>query len=374
VLKATMRTIPNQRNQKKRRNDNLTIEQDTLHESKYRYRRMVEISPEPIVVHSDGILIFLNIAALKLIGASNQEDMIGRSIFDFFHREHQEYIESRLLQVGNEDSHTEFMRHNLIRINGEIIETEISSVEVFNYMGRAVIQSVIRDITTRKRKEEFLRKTDKLSAVGQLAAGVAHEIRNPLTALKGFTQLLKLKHEDNIAYCEIMLTELERINFIVNEFMQLSRPQVANFKQHHLKVLIDNIISLLDAQAILNNVQIIIELEENIPSIYCDENQLKQVFINIMKNAIEAMPNGGNLIIQSKVQNNKILVRFKDQGCGISSEQIPKLGEPFFTTKEKGTGLGLMVSYNIIEVHKGTMFIESELGQGTTINIILPFK
>lgn len=368
-----MRINAHHKNREKER-INRSKEQSTLHESEHRYRRMVEISPEPIVVHSEGILSFLNNAALKLIGASNQEEMIGRSIFDFIHTDHHKYVESRLLQVGNEDSHSEFMRHNLIRFNGEIIETEISSVEVFNYMGRAVIQSVIRDISARKRNEEFLRKTDKLSAVGQLAAGVAHEIRNPLTALKGFTQLLKLKHEDNTAYCEIMLTELDRINFIVNEFMQLSRPQVADFKQHHLKVLIDNIISLLDAQAIINNVQIIIELEENIPSIYCDENQLKQVFINIMKNAIEAMPNGGNLIIQSNAQNNKILVRFKDQGCGISSEQIPKLGEPFFTTKEKGTGLGLMVSYNIIEAHKGTMFIESELGQGTTISITLPFQ
>ncbi|KRF43676.1 ATP-binding protein [Paenibacillus sp. Soil787] len=365
-----MRINPTHRNQHIRRSQNLTTKQSMLHVSEHRFRRMVEISPEPIIVHSEGILTFLNRAALKLIGADSQVEMIGRSIFDFIHIDYHRIVKSCLLEVGDEDNDLEFIPIELIRNDGENIEAEISSVEAFNFLGRAVIQSVIRDISARKRNDEFLKRTDKLSAIGQLAAGVAHEIRNPLTALKGFTQLMISKY--NEPYCAIMLEELDRINLIVNEFMLLSKPQIANMKQNNLKILIDNVIFLLEAQAIINNVQINYELEENIPPIFCDENQLKQVFINIMKNAIEAMPDGGNLIIQSQVSSEKVLLRFIDQGDGIPQEQILKLGQPFFTTKEKGTGLGLMVCYNIIEAHKGTMFIESEQGRGTTVNITFP--
>jgi PAS domain S-box-containing protein len=365
-----MRINHRHRNQHISRSQNHSAKPSMSHEGEHRYRRMVEISPEPIIIHSEGILTFLNRAALKLIGADSQKEIIGRSIFDFIQTDYHGIVKRRLLEVGDEDNYLEFIPIELIRIDGENIETEISSVEVFNFLGRAVIQSVIRDISARKRNDAFLERTDKLSAIGQLAAGVAHEIRNPLTTLKGFTQLIKSKY--NEPYCAIMLEELDRINLIVNEFMLLSKPQIANMKQNNLKMLMDNVIILLEAQAIFNNVQIISELEEHIPPIFCDENQLKQVFINIMRNAIEAMSNGGNLIIQSQVSSSKVLLRFIDQGDGIPPEQILKLGQPFFTTKEKGTGLGLMVCYNIIEAHKGTIYIESEQSRGTTVNITFP--
>lgn len=363
-----MRINPRHRNQHIRRRHNFIPKQSKLHVSEQRYRRMVEISPEPIIVHSDGILIFLNRAALKLIGSDSQEEMIGRSIFDFIQFDYHAIVKRRLLEVGVEDNYLEFTPLELIRIDGHKIETEISSVEAFNFLGRAVIQSVVRDISARKRNDAYLERTDKLSAIGQLAAGVAHEIRNPLTTLKGFTQLIKNKY--NEPFCAIMLEELDRINLIVNEFMLLSKPQIANRKHNSLKILVDNVIILLEAQAILNNVQIITELEENIPPILCDENQLKQVFINLMRNAIEAMSSGGKLIIQSQVSHGKVLLRFIDQGDGIPPEQILMLGQPFYTTKEKGTGLGLMVCYNIIEAHKGKLYFESKQGVGTTVNIL----
>ncbi|NOU63717.1 PAS domain S-box protein [Paenibacillus sp. LMG 31461] len=366
-----MKINPSHRNQHFRRSQVVNSNHHSnFHVREHCYRRLVEISPEPIVVHSDGILTFLNRAALKLIGADSQEEMIGRSIFDFIQIDYHCIVKSRFLEIGGEDNYLDFIPIELIRIDGENIETEISSVEAFNFLGRAVIQSVIRDISARKRNDEFLIRSDKLSAIGQLAAGVAHEIRNPLTTLIGFTQLLKSKY--NEPYCVIMLEELDRINLIVNEFMLLSKPQISNIKQNNVKILIDSLIFLLKAEAIINNVQIFSEIEENIPLIFCDVNQLKQVFMNIMKNAIEAMPTGGHFIIQSQVSSEKVVLRFIDQGHGIPKEQIPKLGQPFFTTKEKGTGLGLMVCYNIIEAHKGTIYIESVQGRGTTVNITLP--
>jgi PAS domain S-box-containing protein len=343
-----------------------------LLENEQRYRRIVQMSPEPIVVHSNGVLIYLNDSALEMFGTNKQDDLIGSSIFDFIHPEQHEILKNRLLQFENNEYQLEYLQCNVVRLDGQLIETEITSAEVFNYLGRSVIQSVIRNLSARKRNDEFLRNTDKLSAIGQLAAGVAHEIRNPLTALKGFTQLLMKRHDDSKPHFEIMLDELERINFIVNEFMQLAKPQAVEFKEHHLESILETIISILETQAIMNKVQINVSFDKGLTPIYGDESQLKQVFLNIIKNAIEAMPNGGNLRIQANLQNNHVVLQFIDQGCGIPKDQISRLGEPFLTTKEKGIGLGIMVSYNIIEAHKGTMFFESELNQGTTVNIILP--
>jgi PAS domain S-box-containing protein len=264
--------------------------------------------------------------------------------------------------------------------DGHWITMEANGAPVIEENGEvSKIVFVARDITERKSTEELLRKADKLSLVGELAAGVAHEIRNPLTALKGFVQLLQAKAENNPdykpEYFEIMLSELDRIHFIVNEFMLLAKPQVSNFQPKDIRILMQHVVALLTTQAIMNDVQILTDFESDLPMVTCEENQLKQVFVNILKNAIEAMPHGGILRIQMKMYSpEKVLIRFVDQGCGIPEELIPKLGNPFFTTKEQGTGLGLMVCFKIIETHKGCIHISSEKNKGTTVDIILPVQ
>ena len=230
------------------------------------------------------------------------------------------------------------------------------------------------DITELKKTQELLIKSDKLSAVGQLAAGVAHEIRNPLTALKGFLKLLKTSSAKEQYYIEIMQNELQRIEFIVNEFLFVSKPQATHFVTSTLNTIVMSTVELLHPQALLSNIEIEAEVDSALPPITCDENQIKQVFINIMKNAIESMSQGGTLRIDAELKGSgdQILVRFVDQGCGIAPERLPKLGEPFYSTKEKGTGLGLMVCYRIIEAHGGFMKISSKLEEGTIVEITLP--
>ena len=262
------------------------------------------------------------------------------------------------------------------RKDGVILTVMISSFTMRGENGHINGWAVIlRDITDKKQSEELLIRSEKLSIAGQLAAGIAHEIRNPITAIKGFVQLMKSGIVEKKMYLDIMASEIERIEMILSELLILAKPQIIQTERRDIRMLLAQVTTLLDTQAIIDNVQIITEFDPEIPPILCDENQLKQVCINFIKNAIEAMPTGGNIVIQvtSKKENpNHILLRFTDQGCGIPEHILSKLGEPFYTTKEKGTGLGFMVSKRIIENHNGEIAVFSEENKGTTIEVSLP--
>jgi two-component system, sporulation sensor kinase A len=347
--------------------------EQVIRESDTRYHQIILNSPQPIVIHSDGICVFINIEAAKLFGFSKQEEAVGQNIYDFIHPNCRAEAKARI-QEASLGNHIGFTEHKMVRLDGQLIDVEISSLSVDTYLGKPVIQSVLSDVTERKRTEDLLRTSEKLAVLGQLAAGIAHEIRNPLTALKGFVQLLKSKNHENNKYYDIMHSEIERINLIVSEFMFLARPAPDNFQQSNVCSLVRHTITLLESQALLTNVQIQTNFESETVWIKCIENQIKQVFLNLMKNAIEAMPEGGNVIVEITVPIDVKLVtiRFTDRGRGIAPDYIAKLGEPFYTTKETGTGLGLMVSYNIIISHKGGINISSELGKGTIVEVVLP--
>lgn len=287
---------------------------------------------------------------------TNEHRLYGKKLFTSALRGERQHYE---VQIMHRDSH--------------VIDLGLTSIPIVINEQITGVFMIGRDITDRKRSEELLLRSEKLSVVGRLAAGVAHEIRNPLTSLKGFLQLLNSRINDYEEYFEIMLNELERINFIVSEFLVIAKPQAVNFVRKDVAIILLNTIALLNTQAIINNVQIVSEFYSDIPLIECDENQLKQVFINVLNNSIESMPKGGEIRIEVKNMSNKeVLIRCIDQGCGIPEDRIPRLGEPFYTTKEKGTGLGLMVSFRIIENHRGKINISSTMNQGTVVDIRLP--
>lgn len=227
-------------------------------------------------------------------------------------------------------------------------------------------------INTMEKVNEDLRQKEKLALVGQLATSVGHEIRNPLAALKGFTQLQHQKYPDDKEFYKIMENEIERINLIVNDLMYLGRPRKLNREHHDVKEIIEYVITILNPIAQSNNVKIHLNIDIEL-IIKCDGNQIKQVFINLIKNAIEAMPMGGNVNITSKmIKNGRLIICIQDDGNGI--EKLELLGQPFFTTKHDGNGLGLMVTFNIIEQHNGKITFNSGLGKGTTVELNLPIQ
>lgn len=260
-----------------------------------------------------------------------------------------------------------------LKRDGTIVEVSVSTSVIRDEDGypHSFIH-VSRDMTERNRMEELLRRSEKLTTVGQLAAGVAHEIRNPLTTLKGFLQLQQEKRILVPLHIELMLSELERINLIVSEFLILAKPQAVHFQEKDVRDILGDVVSLLDSQAHLFGIQFSAIFSEHPSTVHCEVNQLKQVFINIVKNAIEAMPDGGVISMELRNTLDSVFILISDQGEGIPKDMLPKLGEPFFTNKESGTGLGLMISQRIIQAHKGHLDIQSEVGQGTTVMIKLP--
>jgi PAS domain S-box-containing protein len=261
--------------------------------------------------------------------------------------------------------------------DGSFYWVDTTIVPFLNEKGKPYQYVAIRnDITERKKTEEVLHRQDKLAAVGQLAAGVAHEIRNPLTSMKGYAEFLTLDEQDpeRLEFMNIILDEIERVNTIVEDFMVLAKPKMVELEEKNVVPVIKNVVSLLEFEARKKHVKLTFDCPHEIIQIECDENRLKQVFLNFIKNGIEAMPNGGELHVKTMIQDNNVQISIQDTGVGIPKEKLKQLGEPFYTTKKNGNGLGLMVSFKIIENHNGKVFVESEPNKGTTFNILLPAK
>lgn len=218
-------------------------------------------------------------------------------------------------------------------------------------------------------------KAEKMQLVSHLAASISHEVRNPLTASRGFIQMLSedISEQTRETYSKIALQELDRATEVINDYLTFAKPALEKEENIKISVEIQHVANLLIPLANMNGVQVSLSLMENDTSfVKGDGKKLQQCLINIIKNGIESIPNNGELQIRTKCTRSTIQIDIQDQGIGMTKEQINRLGEPYFTTKEKGTGLGLMVSYSIIRGMNGTINVESEQGKGTCFTIKLP--
>lgn len=217
---------------------------------------------------------------------------------------------------------------------------------------------------------EKMAQLDRLNTIGEMAASLGHEVRNPMTTVRGFLQHLGNKTElkDFRVFLDLMIDELDRANAIITEFLSLAKNQVMNFEEINLNLLIKEIFPLLQADALRNNCQIELSLAE-IPAMCLDEKSIRQLILNMVRNAIEAMPRGGIIQIITSGRDRKVLLAIKDQGIGIPAQLLDKLGTPFFTTKERGTGLGLAICYRIVQRHDAAIAVESKPGEGTVFTV-----
>ncbi|MDP2278665.1 MAG: ATP-binding protein, partial [Nitrospirota bacterium] len=233
---------------------------------------------------------------------------------------------------------------------------------------------LIQDVTEMKKMEEQIIHSEKLASIGRLAAGIAHEIGNPLTSIFSFIQILREMEDDKFKKesLQTIYFHINRISEILKQLSGFSRMPAGEASECRINDIIETSINLIQYDKKAKNVSIVKELSPSLPEVVCSGNQLSQVFVNLILNAIDAMPDGGALTIKSMTRGSDIVIRFEDTGVGIPKEDLTRIFDPFYTTKEKGTGLGLAVSYDIIKKMNGALSIESELGKGSVFTITMP--
>jgi two-component system NtrC family sensor kinase len=236
---------------------------------------------------------------------------------------------------------------------------------------------IVEDISTRVQLEEQLQISEKMASIGLLAAGVAHEVNTPLTGISSFTQMLLEGAKPDDPSTEV-LEKIERQTFraakIVNGLLNLARPAQVDSGPCNINAVVNDVLSLLEHQFRNGSIQVRKELAAVSPEVQGIEHKLQQVFLNLFLNARDAMPKGGWLTIATRVERGEAVVEIADTGSGIPAEQLSRIYDPFFTTKEigKGTGLGLSITYGIVQEHGGSITCDSQVGQGTRFSIRLP--
>lgn len=258
----------------------------------------------------------------------------------------------------------------IVRNDNTTIWVEQKCLPIYDKDGNIVaIEGIVRDITVRKELEEMTSLFDRMNMIGNMAATVAHEIRNPMTTIRGYLQLMQRKHayQNDRDKFALMIEEIDRANAIIQEYLSLSKNKHANFEPCSLNDIITNLFPLIEANATAANIYAAIELAE-IPKLPLDKNEIRQLLLNLVRNAIEAMTAGRKVTIRTYQEAGKIVLAVSDQGSGIPQHILDNLGTPFVTTKATGTGLGIPICYQIAHRHHAQIRIATGT-EGTTFYI-----
>jgi two-component system, sporulation sensor kinase B len=264
----------------------------------------------------------------------------------------------------------------------EFIKNPLTVVEwisyiVSSFIGVGIITATIEAWKKNHYLKQKIMKTEKIEAISQMSAAISHEVRNPLTAVRGCLQLLKekdIEEKKRMEFIDIALLEIMRAEEIINDYLTFAKPSLDHLDEINLSDDLKQAISIIKALANMNSIEIVTSFGSNI-YVLGDHQRLKQCLVNILKNAAEAMPGGGTLTIHCFEKYDEAWITISDTGIGMTKEQIERLGEPYYSTKgSNGTGLGMMVSHGIIRAMNGKVFTESEVGKGTTFTIIFPLK
>ena len=341
------------------------------------------------VVGVDGALriVLWNPAAEALTGRSARR-VHGRTIKEVFPPDSSlaRHL-TETVRSGESRSETEAL---IPGVDGRPVPVSIVTAPMAGKAGGAEgAVAVLRDLSRIRQLEEEVRRGETLAAVGRMAVGLAHEIRNPLGAIRGAVQLLRKELGDEARwaeYTDVLLSEVERVNRIIGTLLDLGRPVELRPAPLNLHLLLERVALLSEEMARERGVSIVKRYDPSLPPILADEDRLLQVFHNLVRNAIEAMPGGGRLTLITRLSLNPLFakvdlgtgmrtmveVAVADEGDGIPDVIRGKIFDPFFTTKAKGLGLGLALCHRIVEEHKGAIRVESAPGRGTTVSCFLP--
>lgn len=351
--------------------------------SRARFQNILDMASDAIVsIDEKRQIILFNKQAQRIFGYEANE-VLGTTLERLLPERFRERHPAHVKKFAAEGSSARLMseRPELfgLRKNGEEfpVEITISKVEL---AGEFILTAIIRDVTEQKKMECIVLQSEKMSAVGQLAAGVAHEINNPLGVILGFAQNVAKRIKPGDPF-ELPLKSIEReavrCKNLVQDLLTFSRLGKGEKEFMDLREAIESALALVQAQSKVKNVDLVKEISE-VPKIVANKNQIQQIIINLSNNAIDAMPNGGRLVIGVKktMENGRdeVEIRVQDTGQGIPESIRAQIFNPFFTTKEsgKGTGLGLSLVYEIVQKHSGRILLDSEMGKGTTFRILLP--
>jgi PAS domain S-box-containing protein len=331
--------------------------EEELRKSKDKLQAILESSPDAIIVADlYGIIVECNRASLNVL-RSSRDDLIGRNVSAFFVAK---YL-PRAFKIAREaiDHPVLNIEFELMDKQGHLFDAEMSVSAIKDADVNPTFFIIIgRDITKRKQLEQEIARLDRLKLMGEIAGGIAHEIRNPMAVVRGSLQLLQL-NQDLASYKKrftTMIEELDRANDIIAEFLSLTKSAPTELKHENINDIVSSLVPLIEAGAAENGVTLALDLLYT-PELHLDEKQIKQMILNLVRNGIEAMP----------------VLSIKDRGNGIPPEVLETIGKPFVTTKEKGTGLGLPVCYRIAESHNAR--IEIKTGKrGTTFMVSFPIS
>ncbi|NWF75139.1 MAG: PAS domain S-box protein [Nitrospirae bacterium] len=326
------------------------------------------ISDMVYFVNSDYVIKSINKAVSKKLGKSSEE-IIGRKCYEIFHGSnepwincpHQKTVETGKASVNEiEDEY----------LGGTFIT---SSSPIFDMSGQFIgTVNVVRDVTEMKILREKLVKTQRMAALGEVAARVAHEIRNPLISLGGFARRLTKNLDGNLKdYADIIAKEVLRLEGILNEILSFVKEVRISKETINSQKLMDDALSVIQSEIDEKHINIVRNYEQS-AEVFVDPNRFKEALLNILKNAVQAVSADSSIFVKTYTKNGLCVFEINDTGTGISEENMPFIFDPFFTTKESGTGLGLAITNRIVEEHGGTINVESNLGKGSTFRVFIP--
>jgi PAS domain S-box-containing protein len=359
-----------------------------LQESREKLRQMFESVTDGIsVVDLSGIITEVNQRTVEMHGFASRDELLGRSAFDLVAPREHERIATNMRRAVKQGT-VRGVEYTLLRADGSEFPGELSTSILKDASGKWIGHiTIARDITKRKRMEEKLKeaqeqliRSEKLAAIGQLASGVGHELRNPLGAIKNAVLYVRRKiakselsaSEPKVPeFLDIIDEEVDSANKVITDLLSFSRVAKPTVSLVNAASIIRG---ALDHVAVPGNVEVVADVDPGLPLVMVDAAQIEQVFINVILNALEAMPKGGRLEIRTGSKDELVTVEFTDTGCGIPKSVMGKIFDPLFTTKPRGIGLGLAMSKSIMERHGGDIEVRSKEGKGTTFTVSLPTR